>query len=171
MDKLYFAYGAGMNRKGTRERCPNAREVGRTVLRGCKVVERKYADIDQSSGSTVDGLVWSVTDSDLEQLDKYEGCPSCYIRHQVVVEFLRDSTELKCFVYEMTAKKRLSVMEFHIMSTIVSGVARVPWNTQSPLSFKSFHRFHQFSPLHHSSTTRQRQNRQGTIFLLHGKIL
>jgi gamma-glutamylcyclotransferase (GGCT)/AIG2-like uncharacterized protein YtfP len=101
----YFAYGSNMNTQQMHERCPNSRPIGPAVLRGYKVVERKYADIDKSPDSTVNGLVWEIAESDLKVLDRYEGYPKCYIRYQVAIE-LQDSTILNCFVYEMTPRTK-----------------------------------------------------------------
>ena len=50
---LYFAYGSNMNPEQIRRRIPEARAVGRATLRGWKVVERLYADIERSRGSRV----------------------------------------------------------------------------------------------------------------------
>jgi gamma-glutamylcyclotransferase (GGCT)/AIG2-like uncharacterized protein YtfP len=101
----YFAYGSNMNTQQMHERCPNSRPIGHAVLRGYTIVERKYADIDISPDSTVNGLVWGIAKSDLKALDRSKGYPKLYIRYQVAIE-LRNSTELKCFVYEMTPRTK-----------------------------------------------------------------
>jgi len=78
---LYFAYGSNMNWPQMRERCPSSRFVGvamlsnhrlaftrTSVTRGCGV-----ADIVQTLGGQVWGVVYEIPDLELGQLDKSEG--------------------------------------------------------------------------------------------------
>ena len=44
---LYFAYGSNMNPERIRQRIPDARPVGRATLKGWRLVERLYADIER----------------------------------------------------------------------------------------------------------------------------
>ena len=75
---LYFAYGSNLNPEQIRRRIPEARAVGRATLRGWKLVERLYADIERSRGSRVEGVLYLVTKTELHRLDLYEGYPSVY---------------------------------------------------------------------------------------------
>lgn len=82
---LYFAYGSNMNPERIRRRIPDARPVGRAALRGWRLVERLYADIERSRGGRVEGVLYLVTEAELRRLDAFEGCPGVYRRVRVAV--------------------------------------------------------------------------------------
>ena len=44
---FYFAYGSNMNPDRIRQRIPFARAIGKAEIRGWKIAERLYADIDR----------------------------------------------------------------------------------------------------------------------------
>lgn len=73
---LYFAYGSNLNPERIRQRIPDARPVGRATLKGWRLVERLYADIEKSRGSRVEGVLYLVTTTELHRLDAYEGYPT-----------------------------------------------------------------------------------------------
>ena len=56
-NRFYFAYGSNMNPDRIRERIPNARVVGRATIRGWRLVERLYADIERAKGGRVEGVL------------------------------------------------------------------------------------------------------------------
>ena len=82
---LYFAYGSNMNVEQMRRRIPDARVVGRAVLKGWRVVERLYADIEKSSGGRVYGVLYLLSAKEMRRLDIYEGYPRTYECGKVVV--------------------------------------------------------------------------------------
>ena len=85
-------------------RCPGAVPLGPAVLYDYRVVERGYADIDRSPGDCVHGLLWDVTESDVQAMDLYEEYPEWYIRYEVPVEM--DRCDFFAIVYEMTPETK-----------------------------------------------------------------
>ena len=75
---LYFAYGSNMNVEQMRRRIPDARVVGRAVLKGWRVVERLYADIEKSGGGRVYGVLYLLSAKEMRRLDTFEGYPRTY---------------------------------------------------------------------------------------------
>ena len=78
---LYFAYGSNMNWLQMQDRCPSARFLCRAVLpdyklaftrksikRGCGV-----ADVVPAPGQTAWGVVYEISNLDVENLDRSEG--------------------------------------------------------------------------------------------------
>lgn len=86
MNYLYFAYGSNMNPERIRYRIPEARGLGRAVLKGWKLTERLYADIDRARGGRVEGVLYCISETELRRLDFYEGYPRTYERKAVMVE-------------------------------------------------------------------------------------
>lgn len=83
---LYFAYGSNLNPDRIDRRIPGARPLGRAVLRGWRLAERLYADIEKARGGRVEGVVYALTPTELRRLDAYEGCPTVYRSATVTVE-------------------------------------------------------------------------------------
>ena len=87
---LYFAYGSNINLGQMEYRCPDASVVGPVVLEGWELLFRRggFATIAPKEGETVQGLLWSITQSCERSLDRYEGYPRFYDKKMVIV---RDS--------------------------------------------------------------------------------
>ena len=108
---LYFAYGSNLNPEQIRRRIPEARAVGRATLKGWRLVERLYADIERSRGSRVEGVLYLVTKTELHRLDLYEGYPNIYNCFKVIVHAeLMGSRAIRyrvpAFTYAMTPETR-----------------------------------------------------------------
>ena len=84
--KLYFAYGMNTNREEMAYRCPNARAIGRAVLPGYRLEFKSFATIVPSPGEQVEGVIWTITESDESALDMLEGYPEFYDKKTVSVE-------------------------------------------------------------------------------------
>ena len=102
---FYFAYGSNMNPDRIRERIPGARLVGKATIKGWRLVERLYADIDRSFGGRVEGVLYLVTPSEVARLDAYEGYPRVY--STVDVNAYLDAThKVRAFTYTMTKETK-----------------------------------------------------------------
>ena len=108
---LYFAYGSNLNPERMRRRIPDARPVGRATLRGWRLVERLYADIEKARGGRVEGVLYLVTPTELRRLDAYEGYPNVYNCVKVIVhaELMGNRAtryRIPAFTYAMTPATR-----------------------------------------------------------------
>ena len=108
---LYFAYGSNMNVEQMRRRIPDARVVGRAVLKGWRVVERLYADIEKSSGGRVYGVLYLLSAKEMRRLDTFEGYPRAYDCGKVIVhaEMMGSRSvryRVPAYTYFMTPEKR-----------------------------------------------------------------
>ena len=106
-NRFYFAYGSNMNPDRIRERIPNARVVGRATIRGWRLVERLYADIERAKGGRVEGVLYLVSESEVHRLDAYEGYPSVYGTVSLNA-YLDDKHKVYAFTYAMTEDARAS---------------------------------------------------------------
>ncbi|GEO98292.1 gamma-glutamylcyclotransferase family protein [Methylobacterium haplocladii] len=72
---LYFAYGANMDAAEMAIRCPGSRLIGRGRLNRHRFIIMKegYASVVRAPGSTVWGVLWELSLSDVPALDRYEG--------------------------------------------------------------------------------------------------
>ena len=110
MNYLYFAYGSNMNPERIRYRIPEARGLGRAVLKGYKLTERLYADIDRARGGRVEGVLYCISETVLRRLDFHEGYPKTYERVAVMVEAylmgMDRPVRVPVITYEMTAETK-----------------------------------------------------------------
>ena len=84
--KLYFAYGMNTNKEEMAYRCPGARALGKAVLPGYRFEFKSFATIVPSPKEQVEGVLWTITDTDESALDVLEGYPEFYDKKTVSVE-------------------------------------------------------------------------------------
>ncbi len=70
---LYFAYGANLNLRGMKRRCPKAKPLSPATLTGYRLEFRIYATVVPDSNSKVLGALYDLTAACLRALDEYEG--------------------------------------------------------------------------------------------------
>ena len=56
MNTFYFAYGSNMNPVRIRQRIPQARLVGKATIKGWRLVERQYAELERAEGRQGGGV-------------------------------------------------------------------------------------------------------------------
>lgn len=98
---IYFAYGSNMNMAQMEKRCPGAITLGKAVLTGYKLVERKYADIDAAEGAETEGVLYAISAAHLNTLDLREGYHIGIYDRKTVTVRIGDS-HCAAIVYEMT---------------------------------------------------------------------
>jgi gamma-glutamylcyclotransferase (GGCT)/AIG2-like uncharacterized protein YtfP len=110
---FYFAYGSNMDQKQMLERCPSAKLLGVAVLKGYSLAFTIYspkrscgcADIIKSSAADgVYGLLYELTDSDLQSMDAFEGHPVHYQR--IAVSVIHNDKEIVAYTYEVVTKEK-----------------------------------------------------------------
>lgn len=111
MGKKYIAYGSNMNIEQMSRRCPNAKPIGKTVLKNYKLVFKGVADIEKSESEEVPIVVWEITKECEKALDIYEGYPRLYRKEYVQIE-INGKTEL-AMVYVMNYAKGAKPSEYY----------------------------------------------------------
>ena len=84
--KLYFAYGMNTNQEEMSYRCPRARALGKAILPGYRFEFKSFATIVPNPKEQVEGVLWTITDTDESALDILEGYPEFYDKKTVSVE-------------------------------------------------------------------------------------
>lgn len=97
----YFAYGMLTDPSIMSD----AKFVGRGRLRNYKFEFYKFADVVQSGGDSVDGVLWELPDEAmLRYLDDIESYPTLYGRK--IVPIFVDGKKFEAWVYYMTPNTR-----------------------------------------------------------------
>ena len=107
--KLYIAYGSNLSVEQMDFRCPDATIVGTAVLKDWKLVFRTHADIEPCKGSSVPVLVWSITEADERNLDRYEGYPDYYIKRSMPVTLTEFGNTVLAMVYVMAEGRKAAI--------------------------------------------------------------
>ena len=89
----YFAYGANLDFRRFRRRCPGATVLARARLAGYRLAFTRYssaekggvADIVAEPGASVWGVLYDIDAASLRALDEYEGAPRAYRRETLRV--------------------------------------------------------------------------------------
>ena len=93
----YFAYGSNLHLRQMKRRCPKSKYIGRARLSGYRwmINERGYANVVESKGHYVDGLVYEIDESDEGRLDVNEGVSkNAYSKDYLTVTLHRANTLL-----------------------------------------------------------------------------
>ncbi len=70
---IYFAYGANLNLRGMKRRCPKARPLMAATLPGYRFEFRTFATIVADAQAEVPGALYELTPACWRALDGYEG--------------------------------------------------------------------------------------------------
>jgi len=130
--QLYFAYGMNTNQDEMAYRCPGAHSLGHARLIDHAFRFATHADVVPCRGSFVDGVLWSITDQDLDHLDQLEGYPTYYGRDRVRVS--QGSRIVLAICYSMQPGRSDSAPSDSYMNMVLEGYEqhRVPteqlWN-------------------------------------------
>lgn len=101
---LYFAYGSNLNKEEMKSRCPSAKYVGKGIISGYMLEFRYYLSVKQKADSNLEVGIWEIEDSDLKNLDFYEGYPQLYDRINVFCE-CEDKKIVNGIIYTMNNNK------------------------------------------------------------------
>lgn len=123
--KFYIAYGSNLNVQQMKDRCPGAIQIGSTVLMDYRITFRSnrktgVANIEPRKGSHVPVGIWSITESDECNLDRYEGYPTLYTKKIMTIK-LPDLRTVPAIVYVMTPKKAWRNPSHSYLHTIRQG--------------------------------------------------
>lgn len=106
MSKYYIAYGSNLAVDQMSIRTPEAKIIGTGVLKGWRLLFRKYATIQKCCGFETPVLVWEISDRDEKRLDKYEGFPVMYEKRDLTLPVFalngKSLGDLTAMVYIMT---------------------------------------------------------------------
>lgn len=99
----YFAYGSNLHREQMKNRCQDSVPMVKVKLEGYRLNFNRVADIVEDESSEVWGAIYTVSQGDIKNLDRYEGYPHFYDKLDVKVEDDQGKT-YRAFVYVMTSK-------------------------------------------------------------------
>lgn len=123
-DTLYIAYGSNLNFPQMAQRCPTAKLVGASEIRGYELLFRgarngAVATVKPLRDSSVPVLLWNLKERDHQALDRYEGYPHFYRKEILPVELNGKSTS--AMIYIMNDGHPLGAPSDYYLNTILDG--------------------------------------------------
>ena len=125
--KIYIAYGSNMDERQMAFRCPEAELLGTGILEGWRLMFKgsktgAYATIEREKGQNVPILLWHITATDEERLDRYEGFPSFYYKRTIQATRTgandEDLGKTRGMVYIMHEERKLGVPSIHYLEVL-----------------------------------------------------
>jgi len=124
LKRFYFAYGMNTNIDEMAARCPRAINLGRCTLKGFELKFRLHADIDEVTGSEMEGVLWDITPECERALDSLEGYPYYYDKIEVIVNPttpVGHMTHIMAMAYVMTSKGEEQSPSIHYEDCLIEG--------------------------------------------------
>jgi gamma-glutamylcyclotransferase len=125
----YFAYGSNLSREQFRSRAGQILEEITGQLKNYELRFNKKmrggsatANVQQSAGKTVHGVLYRIPESAYRNLDRYEGAPEHYRRIELRVT-ASDGREINAQVYIATKVEKGLRPTPHYLQTILDGAA------------------------------------------------
>ena len=129
---LYIAYGSNLNLPQMAFRCPTAKVVGASEIKGYELLFRggrkgAVATVEPLEGSSVPVLLWKIRPGDEQALDRYEGYPHFYRKEMMEVEL--SGKTVPGMVYVMNGGHELGAPSDFYLNTIMEGYKTAGFDT------------------------------------------
>ena len=116
---LYFAYGMNTNPSEMALRCPGAQALGHARLVNHSFRFAVHADVEPCADSYVDGVLWEISQDNLQALDQLEGYPHYYTR--VTASAVFGARTFHVLVYRMQPGHAVSAPSRSYFDTVTQG--------------------------------------------------
>ena len=124
----YLAYGSNLSVKQMAFRCPDAKIVGKALLKDYRLAFRTHATVDKHKGSKTPVLVWEISQNDEKHLDRYEGFPKYYFKKEVEVRMTdldgKKPRKITAMIYIMSLGREKATPTWDYYDTIAEGYHR-----------------------------------------------
>ena len=129
---LYIAYGSNLNLPQMAFRCPTAKVVGASEIKGYELLFRggrkgAVATVEPLEGGSVPVLLWKIRRGDEQALDRYEGYPHFYRKEMMEVEL--NGKTVSGMVYVMNGGYELGAPSDFYLNTILEGYKTAGFDT------------------------------------------
>ena len=123
-NRVFAAYGAGVNRGEMAKHCPTAKLIGSAVLKNYRLSFRgskagALATIEKAKGGSVPALLWEISPQDELALDRWIGVPELY--RKATIKIRRDGSPLDALIYILISGKPQNKPSAFYYSTLLEG--------------------------------------------------
>ena len=123
-NRLFAAFGVGLNRNEMVKHCPTAKLLGTTELKNYRLMFRggnanAVATIEKMKGGSVPALLWEISPQDEAALDRWIGVPELY--RKTAIKVRRDGTLTDALIYILNSGKPQNKPSAFYYSTLLEG--------------------------------------------------
>jgi hypothetical protein len=132
-NRVFAAYGVGLNRAEMAKHCPTAKLIGTTKLKNFNLAFRggnacAVATIEKTKGGSVPALLWEITSQDETAIDRWIGVPDLYRKATVKARWNGAMTD--AFVYIVIGNKPPNRPSAIYYSTLLEGYKAAGFDTE-----------------------------------------
>ena len=123
-NRVFAAYGAGVNRVEMAKLCPTAKLIGATELKNYRLAFRgskasAVATIEKAKSGSVPALLWEISPQDELALDRWVGVPELY--RKAAIKVRRDDALVDALIYILISGKPQNKPSAFYYSTLLEG--------------------------------------------------
>ena len=132
-NRLFAAFGAGVNRVEMAKHCPTAKLIGTTELKNFNLAFRggnacAVATIEKAKSKSVPALLWELTPQDEVALDRWIGVSDLYRKDTVKVRL--KGAAMDALVYILIGNKPQNKPSAFYYSTLLEGYKAAGFDTE-----------------------------------------
>lgn len=132
-NRLFAAYGAGVNRAEMAKHCPTAKLIGTTELKNYRIAfcgskAGAVATIEKSKGGIVPALLWEISLQDEIALDRWIGVPELY--RKTAIKVRRDGAPVDALIFILISGKPQNKPSAFYYSTLLEGYKAAGFDTE-----------------------------------------
>ncbi len=132
-NRLFAAYGVGLNRSDMVKHCPTTKPIGTTELKNFRLAFRggnacAVATIEKAKSKSVPALIWEITPQDEVALDRWIGVPDLYRKDTVRVRL--NGVAMDALVYILIGNKPPNKPSAFYYSTLLEGYKAAGFDTE-----------------------------------------
>jgi len=131
-NRVFAAYGVGLNRSEMVKHCPTAKPIGSTELKNFRLAFHggnacAVATIEKAKGGSVPALLWEITPQDEVALDRWIGVPDSYRKDTVKVRL--NGAAMDALVYILNGNKPPNRPSAFYYSSLLEGYKAAGFDT------------------------------------------
>lgn len=131
-NRVFTAYGVGLNRSEMVKHCPTAKLIGSTELKNFRLAfhggnASAVATIEKAKGGSVPALLWEITPQDEVALDRWVGVPDLYRKDTVKVRL--NGAAMDAFVCILNGNKPPNRPSAFYYSSLLEGYKAAGFDT------------------------------------------
>lgn len=132
-NRLFAAYGSGLNREEMARYCPTAKLICTNELKNYRLAfhgnrASALATIEKEKGGNVPVLLWEISTQDEMALDRWIGVPALY--RKATIKVCRDGALVDALIYILNSGKSQNKPSAFYYSTLLEGYRAAGFDTE-----------------------------------------
>ena len=132
-NRVFAAYGVGVNRAEMAKHCPTAKLIGAAELKNYRLAFRgsragALVTIEKAKGSIVPALLWEISPQDEAALERWFGVPELY--RKATIKVRRDGAPVDALIFILISGKPQNKPSAFYYSTLLEGYTAAGFDTQ-----------------------------------------